>query len=308
MIELLVVIAIIAILAAILFPVFAQAREKARQTVCLSNMKQISTGMIMYTSDYDGYWPRSYGCSATPLTNVNAKQPWSCIGAGGSFALEVNHYKWQGWIMPYVKNVDIFFCPSRIDAAKTDPNWADSGEIHNAYALSTPVTGYVTSSFDSRSFLGNGSLSALQTPAETFIVMEGPAPTTSSYYPKDGPPVETIYPMAYREIWNTYLYQLLSRTANGKLDVNYAPHSNGFTFAYCDGHAKWLPVGHLGDQANSNSFLGKCPTGSDYFASSGSSFGGAAPTTVTGVKGTFNQGDKVGVKGDWPLWGLVNNM
>ena len=54
LIELLVVIAIIAILAAILFPVFAQAREKARQTSCLSNLKQLSSAMLMYAQDYDG--------------------------------------------------------------------------------------------------------------------------------------------------------------------------------------------------------------------------------------------------------------
>jgi prepilin-type N-terminal cleavage/methylation domain-containing protein len=58
LIELLVVIAIIAILAAILFPVFARAREKARQTSCLSNVKQLSLGMLMYTQDYDERLPR----------------------------------------------------------------------------------------------------------------------------------------------------------------------------------------------------------------------------------------------------------
>ena len=57
LIELLVVIAIIAILAAILFPVFAQAREKARQTSCLSNLKQIGLGLMMYTQDYDETYP-----------------------------------------------------------------------------------------------------------------------------------------------------------------------------------------------------------------------------------------------------------
>ncbi len=61
LIELLVVIAIIAILAAILFPVFAKAREKARQTQCLSNLKQIGNGIMMYTQDYDETMPRSYG-------------------------------------------------------------------------------------------------------------------------------------------------------------------------------------------------------------------------------------------------------
>ena len=62
LIELLVVIAIIAILAAILFPVFAQAREKARQTSCLSNSKQLGLGLLMYVQDYDETWPRNDDC------------------------------------------------------------------------------------------------------------------------------------------------------------------------------------------------------------------------------------------------------
>ena len=294
LIELLVVIAIIAILAAILFPVFAQAREKARQTVCLSNTKQIGTGMIMYTSDYDEKWPRNEGCSATPLTNMNATLPFQC--GGPHYSLQVNHYKWQAWIMPYVKNIDIFFCPSRADAAKANTNWKDNGEIYGAYALSTPVTGYLTSAHDAHSFLGSGSLVGVQTPAETFLLMEGPAPTTSSYYPSDGDQVnpETIYPMAYREIWKYYMF-----TLKKGLDRTYAPHSEGMIFAFCDGHAKWL---------SANSFLDKCPTGSDYFASSPATFGGAQPTIVSGKPGNFKEGDKVGVKGNWPLWGLMNNM
>jgi len=85
LIELLVVIAIIAILAAILFPVFAQAREKARQTACLSNMKQIGTSLLMYAQDYDNTlpiynWPESY-----------------IIGAR---------------LQPYIKNAQVFKCPS----------------------------------------------------------------------------------------------------------------------------------------------------------------------------------------------------
>ncbi len=66
LIELLVVIAIIAILAAILFPVFAKAREKARQTACLSNMKQIGTGLMMYNQDYDELLPVRYGAACPP--------------------------------------------------------------------------------------------------------------------------------------------------------------------------------------------------------------------------------------------------
>jgi prepilin-type N-terminal cleavage/methylation domain-containing protein len=92
LIELLVVIAIIAILAAILFPVFAQAREKARQTTCLSNGRQLSLATQMYTQDYDERFPEGLGM-------VNNKRIWSGEG-------------WAGSIAPYVKNTGLFHCPS----------------------------------------------------------------------------------------------------------------------------------------------------------------------------------------------------
>jgi prepilin-type N-terminal cleavage/methylation domain-containing protein len=92
LIELLVVIAIIAILAAILFPVFAQARAKAKQTSCLSNMKQIGLGLMMYAEDYDQTLPSSYYY----LNGANSD--------GG-------YMHWSGMIMPYVKNEKIFVCP-----------------------------------------------------------------------------------------------------------------------------------------------------------------------------------------------------
>ncbi len=109
LIELLVVIAIIAILAAILFPVFAQAREKARQTTCLSNCKQIGLGITMYVNDYDETFPRNDDCIA-PQQTLSAERRGL---AEGPYGQRVNHYKWQYWIYPYVKNIQIFFCPSR---------------------------------------------------------------------------------------------------------------------------------------------------------------------------------------------------
>jgi prepilin-type N-terminal cleavage/methylation domain-containing protein/prepilin-type processing-associated H-X9-DG protein len=97
LIELLVVIAIIAILAAILFPVFAQAREKARQASCLSNMKQMGNALMMYVQDYDEFWPPSYYYR-------NPSQTSNLDGTG----IE----QWSGFIQPYVKNYKVFICPS----------------------------------------------------------------------------------------------------------------------------------------------------------------------------------------------------
>jgi len=94
LIELLVVIAIIAILAAILFPVFAKAREKARQTSCLSNAKQISLGIMMYMADYD---------QRTPQARFG-----DVVIAGTS-----EHVTWKRVIFPYVKNWNCYECPSK---------------------------------------------------------------------------------------------------------------------------------------------------------------------------------------------------
>ncbi len=105
LIELLVVIAIIAILAAILFPVFARARENARRASCQSNLKQIALGIIQYTQDYD----ESFPVSTTGVATYTAGGP--TIG-------------WADGIQPYVKSTQIFQCPSEPFAANAKPDTA----------------------------------------------------------------------------------------------------------------------------------------------------------------------------------------
>ncbi len=113
LIELLVVIAIIAILAAILFPAFARARENARKTSCLSNMKQLGLGFMQYTQDYDEKFPGSAPTSDTAGTigtpNFSRLGHWvpSGLVSGATPCIPAN-----GAIFPYVKSSQIFVCPS----------------------------------------------------------------------------------------------------------------------------------------------------------------------------------------------------
>lgn len=116
LIELLVVIAIIAILAAILFPVFAQAREKARQATCLSNLKQLGSAFLMYSTDYDGMFPSPGGGTVIIGTGSGPQNGWIQTAPDGST---------QG-IYPYVKSssktsaaANLFSCPSALNFTGT---------------------------------------------------------------------------------------------------------------------------------------------------------------------------------------------
>ena len=113
LIELLVVIAIIAILAAILFPVFAQAREKARQTQCLSNAKQLGTAMSMYTGDWDDGMP----CVVTPAISGFDDAAWHGLYANpwpgnAEYRDYIRNHSFVAQLGAYVKNTSMFICPS----------------------------------------------------------------------------------------------------------------------------------------------------------------------------------------------------
>ncbi len=127
LIELLVVIAIIAILAAILFPVFARAREKARQTSCLSNVKQVTLATMMYAQDYD---------ERLPITTF-----WY-PGEGATRAT------WKFAIGPYAKNDQIFLCPSVKDHTKGPGLAPYDFTVENDYALSVRVGGTILGTED----------------------------------------------------------------------------------------------------------------------------------------------------------------
>jgi prepilin-type N-terminal cleavage/methylation domain-containing protein/prepilin-type processing-associated H-X9-DG protein len=111
LIELLVVIAIIAILAAILFPVFARARENARRASCLSNLKQIALGFMMYAQDYDEKFPRlgnSFPHQATPVIPGADNFNYVNSTTWGTYYFP----SWASMIYPYVKSTQVFYCPS----------------------------------------------------------------------------------------------------------------------------------------------------------------------------------------------------
>jgi prepilin-type N-terminal cleavage/methylation domain-containing protein/prepilin-type processing-associated H-X9-DG protein len=151
LIELLVVIAIIAILAAILFPVFAQAREKARQTTCLSNLKQIGTASMMYAQDYE------------------ERLPGTELGEGDG------EYFWIEMLAPYTKSRDLFNCPSAPVETLYQPNGV-SVEFTANYAMN-----------DIHDAAGRGigaafqPLAAITYPSDTLYMVDGwPAATEAA--------------------------------------------------------------------------------------------------------------------------------
>lgn len=170
LIELLVVIAIIAILAAILFPVFAQARERARAVSCLSNVKQIGTGLYMYVQDYDETMPSAF-ITIPPINGGN--QP---------------EIPYDMQILPYIKNVQVFACNSDSTRLQTDPNLAIWDGKYRKLPYLRRSYGYVGSLNTQEranaggaqpdpntgmSQWGNGnSLAAIDAPAETIALTE----------------------------------------------------------------------------------------------------------------------------------------
>jgi prepilin-type N-terminal cleavage/methylation domain-containing protein/prepilin-type processing-associated H-X9-DG protein len=111
LIELLIVIAIISLLAAILFPVFARARENARRASCMSNLKQIGLGLLQYTQDYDERMPKVYFTNLTGAGHNWYDASWGEDATDSSGNPKVN-YKWMDAVFPYVKSEQIFVCPS----------------------------------------------------------------------------------------------------------------------------------------------------------------------------------------------------
>jgi prepilin-type N-terminal cleavage/methylation domain-containing protein/prepilin-type processing-associated H-X9-DG protein len=220
LIELLVVIAIIAILAAILFPVFARARENARRTSCMSNLKQIGLGVMQYTQDYDEKYPlNTYmpivladGTSSTPGNKFSVY-----VGSTGKYLT------WMDFIYPYVKSTQLFVCPSAT-AGDTTPSYG----YNNAFA-GGPGWPY---QYKYGAPIGSVSLSAVSRAAENVLIMDYSNPYAAYANPNDG-----AFP------W--------SRDANPTVSNRVVPHLDGGTICYADGHVKWIPRGkYVGTATN----------------------------------------------------------
>ncbi len=252
LIELLVVIAIIAILAAILFPVFAQARESARKISCLSNNKQIGLGVMMYCQDYDEMYPcNNWDTPPLGITDTDSRDP--NYPAANS---------WMWHIMPYIKNKQIFVCPSDPDPKSgwTGYDATNPADCNEAWGIPTPISynsndqiigygGYLNPNgcFGDGSFIPDWGLTpkgmaAIPTPASTYMIGDaGRENALESYwinnlraanytrvYPSTGAPGGGHLADSTASPWMTQLNQ-----------GNIYRHQLGSNVVFADGHAKF---------------------------------------------------------------------
>ena len=235
LIELLVVIAIIAILAAILFPVFAQAREKARQASCISNEKQMLTAALMYQQDYDETWHR---IKSGPITynGNNAGDPDQGFGS-------------EDMLKPYIKNNQLFKCPS--DFVKRDDCGKDRTATGVGYAISYSWTHYRDT--DEANCFGiapyyiasaSVPIAKVGAPADTVVLYE--LWMTCSYgrhiawyrYYNSG--IATTNPSADTYFAAAPNYNTFDWCGSNDGQIALGAHSGKTTFGFADGHAKAL--------------------------------------------------------------------
>ena len=209
LIELLVVIAIIAILAAILFPVFAQAREKARAISCLSNLKQGGLAYAMYTQDYDETTP----CQKTPVTQRDANNYF--VVSGGY---------WYMLLQPYIKNYQMYICPDRSGptGSKSNPSGLATGPNVGRLMGYGYNDGWVSDS-------GYGLVQG-QTP-DGLRLGRGIASIVA--------PAECV---AFGDTYDTPGYSIASDNifsgSDGPQNTRSIRHTGNLNFAFVDGHAK----------------------------------------------------------------------
>ncbi|MGD9497006.1 MAG: DUF1559 domain-containing protein [Armatimonadota bacterium] len=204
LIELLVVIAIIAILAAILFPVFARAREKARIAACQNNLKQIGTAFAMYRSDYDGAMPLNWY-----LTERNIA------------------YRWIHALYPYIYNDQVYQCPSR--PATGDTMWSPP------YFTLQPYSSYYYCHY----YLAGVNETEVEAAAETIVLMDGwffPDRTLDWNQGMFHSPSADATVMArwVNDEWNGTPY------VNATILDQMRRHNGGLNATWFDAHVKWI--------------------------------------------------------------------
>lgn len=205
LIELLVVIAIIAILAAILFPVFARARENARRASCQSNQKQIALGFRMYTQDYDEKYPP-----------VSSRAVSGGEGAQNAVATDIG---WAQNLQSYLKSTQLLQCPS-----ETNPTDTSNGI----------VAGY-TDYFYNENIAGLNE-AALTAVSQTIMTGDGTAGLTG-YQGGSG---STAVSGSSSYAWNGELIPAGVDNHPASLPHGGLRHLEGCNFSYADGHVKWL--------------------------------------------------------------------
>ncbi len=241
LIELLVVIAIIAILAAILFPVFAQAREKARQTSCLSNMKQWSLGFQMYVQDYDEQFPLAYGWypGFGWLQGFIHDFPadWETIVTDPA---EMAAYQalWANSVQPYVKNMELAACPSG------SPYQFPGVDYSAANQRKKPGS----SSYAFNGDLHTYPLAGVVAPSEVILLTEGAGKVKFEGFAISNPQLDCPDP-DQPCVYKPKPANGDCVAGNGGSDSSYNAlgtlwlHNKGMNFAFTDGHVKWRRLG-----------------------------------------------------------------
>ena len=236
LIELLVVIAIIAILAAILFPVFAKARDMARQTTCTSNLKQLALGQAMYLQDYD----ERFAAWAPNTSPINA---WNNPNGAGW---------WMNEIQPYVKNYGVYACPNDTRNEGQTNGWG-----YSIVPNSNPVK-YYNVSYGMNEWLhnvGNSSnkLAAVPYPAQNVMMADAEGPLINDWDSCGG-----TFPYGFTRVWyaNYDAWGPWGNEQNYEAYKKYARHNEGSVLAFVDGHVKYMKNRSFKIQVNPN---GVCP-------------------------------------------------
>jgi len=244
LIELLVVIAIIAILAAILFPVFAQARDKARAASCMSNCKQIGTAVMMYTQDYDEtyYWQADWG----------ETDNWGAGSWGNDYW---SYTRWPVRHLPYIKNEGVFLCPSHkapnLNVTKRNsPDYAGDASYASNGNTPFPIS-YGVNTMMTFNQAQPVKLAAVTKPASKYIIAEACTP----YGCCEDWNVEYFRAANYSGAengwdWGTMRNRAGHAVAQGLQDNvmgNVTRHQLGNHVIFCDGHVKWIRWNTVGD-------------------------------------------------------------